>query len=67
MAKDKIYQTSFCNQGHRLRDGKPVAHECFILPTAVLEAEMAGDTSKMLDALGNWKNRRRHNGVKGHD
>ena len=35
----RIYCTSYCNFGHRLSDGKPVDHECYILPPAALEAE----------------------------
>jgi len=62
--KDKIYQTSFCNHGHRLHDGKPVGHECFILPTEMLEAERVGDMGKAHEVQMAWKNRRRHNGVR---
>lgn len=38
-----IYCTSYCNRGHDLRDGAPVAHECYVLPVAALQAEMEGD------------------------
>lgn len=37
------YVTTYCNFPHRLRDGKPIKHECGILPPAALRAEMAGD------------------------
>lgn len=59
-----IYCTSFCNHGHRLVDGKPVAHECFILPTEALHAERAGDLEKTQKILSGWKKRRTHHGVK---
>lgn len=36
---DEVYATTFCNQGHRLRDGKPVGHNCYILDAGVLETE----------------------------
>lgn len=34
-----LYVTTFCNFAHRMEDGKPVEHECYILPPAALEAE----------------------------
>ncbi len=40
---DEIYCTTYCNKGHRVRDGKPVDHECRIIPPKALAAEMAGD------------------------
>jgi hypothetical protein len=40
------YVTTFCNQGHRMKDGKPVDHECFVIPPAALEAERDGDYAK---------------------
>lgn len=36
------YCTTYCNKGHRLSDGKPVDHECRIIPPSALEAEMRG-------------------------
>ena len=33
----RTYVTSYCNFAHRLNDGKPVEHECAILPPAALE------------------------------
>lgn len=36
-----FYVTSYCNHAHRVSDGKPIAHECHILPAAALKAEMA--------------------------
>jgi hypothetical protein len=60
----KIFCTSFCNKGHRLSDGKPVAHECYVLPTEALHAERDGDTGRALDILDAWKKRRTHKGVR---
>lgn len=62
--KNDIYCTSFCNQPHRLRDGKPVGHECYVMPTEALHAEREGNTAKALDVLSSWKNRRAHNGLR---
>jgi hypothetical protein len=47
----KIYCTTYCNFGHRVDDGKPVDHECYILPTAVLKLEMDGDYDGALEIL----------------
>jgi len=38
-----IYCTTYCNKGHRLSDGKPVDHECYVLPPKALQAEREGD------------------------
>lgn len=59
-----IYCTTFCNKGHRLSDGKPVGHECFVVPTAALVAEKEGNVSKAIQILDQWKNRRKHNGLR---
>jgi hypothetical protein len=64
MSKPEVYLTSFCNHRHRLSDGKPVEHECFILPTEALHAERAGDTEKATEILSGWKKRRTHRGLK---
>ena len=54
-----IYCTSFCNQGHRIRDGVPIDHECYVLPPAALAAERSGDVAKALDILDEQRPRRR--------
>jgi hypothetical protein len=33
------FVTSFCNFPHRLRDGKPVEHECYVLRPRSLQLE----------------------------
>ena len=62
--KIEVYCTTFCNYPHRLNDGKPIGHACYVLPTAALLAEQAGDTDKATTILGQWKKRRKHNGIK---
>jgi hypothetical protein len=59
-----IFCTSFCNKGHRVSDGKPIGHECYILPPEALEAERMGDFEKANKVLSNQKGRRVHQGVK---
>jgi hypothetical protein len=46
-----VYCTTYCNRGHRLSDGKPVAHECCVLPPRALEAERAGDYELAISIL----------------
>ncbi len=59
------YATTYCNRGHRLSDGKPVAHECYILPPAALQAEMNGDYEKAIEILERERPRRKvHRGVR---
>lgn len=41
---EAIYVTSYCNKAHRMRDGKPIEHECHVLPPRALYAERDGDT-----------------------
>lgn len=43
VAKKLIYCTTFCNQAHRIDNGHPVNHECYILKPEALKAEMEGD------------------------
>lgn len=63
MNKKAVFCTSFCNFGHRLADGKPVGHQCFVLPTEALEAERQGDIDKAYQVLSAWKHRRVHHGL----
>lgn len=62
--KDTFYVTTFCNHAHRLADGKPIGHECYVLPTAALHAERAGKIGVAVEELGKWKKRKKHRGVK---
>lgn len=43
-----FYVTTRCNFAHRLADGKPIDHECEILPPAALEAERKGDFAEAI-------------------
>ena len=65
MAKDdKIYCTTFCNHPHRLSDGKPLGHVCYVLPTEALYAEQRGDFDRAQEVLNSWTKRREHHGLK---
>lgn len=58
-----IYCTSFCNHGH-LYDGRPVNHECYVLPRGFIAAEATGDDDKASNLLRAWTTRKIHRGVK---
>jgi hypothetical protein len=38
-----IYCTSFCNFGHYTDTGRPIGHECYVIPPKLLELEMMGE------------------------
>lgn len=61
-SENAIYCTSFCNKGHRVRDGKPVGHECYVLNPEALAAEMDGDYEKCRE-IGMYKSDRPHPGL----
>lgn len=50
--KPKIYCTSFCNQPHRLRDGAPVGHECYVLNPKALYLERQGLFDEINSTVG---------------
>lgn len=58
------YVTTYCNHAHRLSDGAPIAHECYVLPPAALAAERDGDTDKAISILQAAKPLRRHRGAR---
>lgn len=54
MAKHPVgtfYVTTYCNFAHRLIDGKPIDHECAIIPPAALEAERSGDIPRAIELM----------------
>ena len=64
MASKDSFVTTYCNKPHRLEDGKPIDHECYILPTAALHAERDGQIARAMIVLAHWKKRRVHKGVR---
>jgi hypothetical protein len=59
-----LYVTTYCNFAHRLSDGKPVRHECRIIPPKALEAERAGDINKAIEIMRAAPVRMMRRGVK---
>lgn len=58
-----FFLTSYCNQYHRVSDGKPLNHECYILPPAALRAEWDENYEKAQELLSKMK-RVLHQGIK---
>lgn len=52
-AEPRVYASTFCNMGHNLKTGRPVAHECRIIPPRALQAERDGDFDKAIRILQN--------------
>jgi hypothetical protein len=46
-----VYCTSYCNKLHYIENGRPIDHECYVLPSDMLEAEKRGDYEGALAAL----------------
>jgi hypothetical protein len=60
----KIYMSTYCNKGHRLVDGKPVDHECVIIPPKALQAEREGDFEMATVIIVEASPLKSHRGVK---
>lgn len=43
--------TTYCNRAHDVKTGRPIDHECHVLPPAAIKAEMDGDTAKASEIL----------------
>lgn len=46
-----FYVTTYCNFPHRIKDGRPIGHECHVIPPAALKAEMEGDIEKAIEIM----------------
>jgi len=47
----RLYVTTFCNRAHDIETGRPVGHECYVLPPAAISAERAGDDERAVKML----------------
>ena len=45
------YVTTYCNKAHDKADGKPIEHECRIIPVEALRAEWNGDFEAAIDII----------------
>jgi len=57
------YITSYCNKPHRVVDGKPLKHECRVIPPTALRAEIRGEFGIAMDILAKDKPRYMRRGV----
>lgn len=57
------YVTSYCNKPHSEQSGKPIEHECYVLPPEAIRLEKAGDTDAAVRLLQSSAPLRRHRGV----
>lgn len=64
MSRHSYYCSTYCNQDHRVSDGKPVEHECRIIPPLALKAEMCGDYERAVEILSTTQARYMRRGVK---
>lgn len=64
MVDEDIYCTSYCNFGHRMRDGAPVGHECYVLPPVALRLEREGDIPGATRILEEAKPLKPHSGAR---
>lgn len=46
-----VYCTTYCNHGHEVDTGKPVDHDCYVLPPEALAAEIRGDFEEAIRIL----------------
>ena len=58
------YYSTYCNKGHRMRDGKPIEHECRIIPPAALWAERELDFDRASEIMRSKPVRMMLRGVK---
>jgi hypothetical protein len=50
-AAPEVFHTAFCNKGHRMEDGMPVDHECYVLPPRALQLEREGKLEEAQNLL----------------
>lgn len=65
MESRMIYCTSYCNHGHVLETGKPVEHECYVLPPEALLAEQQQDFERAAMLISQAKPLQIHRGLRG--
>lgn len=58
------YVTTYCNKAHRVSDGKPVSHECHIIPPEALQAEIDDNYQRAIEILEASRPLRSHRGLR---
>ena len=49
----RIWVSSYCNFAHEIKTGKPIEHECRIIPVKAIEAEIKGNIEDSTNILRN--------------
>jgi hypothetical protein len=50
------YTTTFCNADHRLEDGRPIGHGCYVIPPKLLKLERgSSDFFRDQKAVAEWR------------
>ena len=60
-----FYVSTYCNFAHDTKTGRPIDHECIIIPPKALRAEMDGDISGAIEILNVARQARKLRVVKG--
>ena len=47
----RFYVSTYCNFAHYVRTGRPIDHECRVIPPAALRAEMADDFDTAIEIM----------------
>jgi hypothetical protein len=66
MQKPFFYCTTYCNRAHDIATGKPIGHECRVIPPAALKAEMEDRIPEAI-AIMQAKPMRIHRGLRRRD
>ncbi len=62
--ESKVYCTTYCNRGHRVKDGVPVGHECYVLPAEAIRLEREDDFKGAIAAIEAARPLRPHRGAR---
>lgn len=46
-----VYVTTYCNFAHNLQTGRPIGHECAILPVKALRMEYLGNIPRAIEII----------------
>lgn len=46
-----LYATTYCNHGHSTITGRPIAHECYVIPPGALRLEIHGFYAEAIELM----------------
>ena len=59
---DGVFCSTFCNSGHSIKTGRPIGHQCRVIPPKALALERAGDFDGAIEIIS-ARELVRHNGA----